>query len=95
MKINNKIVQFERQFDPYKVRVLPEQKIALCTFHDSKIVVHYTVLLENSVPKLRCGVGFSWNYPTTMVKEFLNLAEKMLIQFRTELTKGEAKNGTP
>lgn len=95
MKINNKIVQFERQFDPYKVRVLPDKTIALATIHDGVITVHYKVVWKDSEPKLRIGFGMPWNYSTKMLSEFFTIAEKMLTQFRTESTKGKAKNGTP
>jgi hypothetical protein len=95
MKINNKIVQFERQFDPYKVRVLPDKTIALATIHDGVITVHFKVLFKDSEPKVRVGCGLTWNYSTNMLTQFFAISEKMLTQFRTELTKGEAKNGTP
>lgn len=87
MKINNKIVQFERQFEPYKVRVLPDKTIALATIHDGVITVHYRVVWKDSEPKLRIGFGMPWNYSTKMLSEFFTIAEKMLIQNRTEQPK--------
>lgn len=79
MKTNNKILQFERQYDPYKVRVLPDKRVALATTHtDGKITVHFTILKKDSEPKLRIGFGMPWHYSTQMLTDFFKVSEKIL-----------------
>ncbi|MBN8545805.1 MAG: hypothetical protein J0L60_06695 [Ignavibacteria bacterium] len=79
MRPDTLISQFERQFDPYTVRVLPDKSVALATIHsDGKITVHFKVLGKDSEPKLRIGYGMPWHYSTQMLTDFFKVSEKIL-----------------
>jgi len=79
MRPDTLISQFERQFDPYTVRVLPDKSVALATIHsDGKITVHFTILKKDSEPKLRIGFGMPWHYSTQMLTDFFKVSEKIL-----------------